>query len=346
MGRYFSAAERKMIMQYKRRFRIYSAARRALVTDGVQISISGMKKIWAQFKKHRHYRTARKSGRPRKTSRRQDVHLHQLALADRKTPYTQVARAFRIRTRKNVSRHLVANRLKERGYHRRRAVRRPLATRQHLQQRLAYAREHPDKRPLFWHRMKFSDEKIFSNQSDGHAVNITRKVGEKYKAGCVIPTKKWGPRVHVWGIISWEGVGPLRRIVGNLTAHRYITEVIFDIRELCTIRRNGQVLRYLFQQDNARPHSAALTQQFLDEQHVRCIDWPPNSPDLNPIEHVWSHVAARVRSRGVARDAQQLWNWVQSEWDRTPIDYIRSLYRSIPSRLQEVIDNRGGYGHY
>ena len=75
------------------------------------------------------------------------------------------------------------------------------------------------------------------------------------------------------------------------------------------------------------------------------MDWPASSPDFNPIEEVWAHVASRVRARGSPAGVEQLWEWVQSEWAATPVSYIRSLYPSIPARLLEAIENSGDYTH-
>ena len=152
--------------------------------------------------------------------------------------------------------------------------------------------------------------------------------------------------MHVWGSISWWGMGPIRRIKGTLNARKYTEEIIPDVTEICNIQRPEGTQKLIFQQDNAPPHSANRTKQFLAENGVKVLDWPANSPDFNPIEEVWAHVAARVRARGRPVNADQLWEWVQAEWAATPLSYIRSLYRSIPSRLQEAINNDGDYTHY
>ena len=139
-----------------------------------------------------------------------------------------------------------------------------------------------------------------------------------------------GPVSSRMGGISWWGMGPIRRIRGTLNARKYIEEIIRDVRDLCTITRPAGPEKLVFQQDNAPAHAANITTQFLAERGVSVLDWPASSPDFNPIEEVCAHVASRVRARGSPACADQVSEWVQTEWAATPVSYIRSVYRSIP----------------
>ena len=80
---------------------------------------------------------------------------------------------------------------------------------------------------------------------------------------------------------------PLVRIAGTLNSQRYISEVLEPV-----------VLPYLqglptaiFQQDNARPHVARIVQRFFVNRQIELLPWPARSPDLSPIENMWSMVA-------------------------------------------------------
>ena len=137
----------------------------------------------------------------------------------------------------------------------------------------------------------------------------------------------------MWGIIGWDGVGSLRRVEGNLTGERYREEIIYDIDQLCTRRRNNRIEHLIFQQDNAREHAAIDTYLFLLEKHVQWLDWPAVSPDLNLFEHVWSDVARRVKDLLPARTQNDLGQQVLVTWQASPLDYIRSLFRFIYRRL-------------
>lgn len=56
----------------------------------------------------------------------------------------------------------------------------------------------------------------------------------------------------------------------------------------------GNQAKFIFQQDGARPHTAAITRKTLSDEGVSVLKWPPYSPDLNIIENIWGLVQARM----------------------------------------------------
>ena len=75
--------------------------------------------------------------------------------------------------------------------------------------------------------------------------------------------------------------------------------------------------RVIFQQDNDSKHKARSVQEWLKEQPFEVLEWPPQSPDLNPIEHLW--VALKRRLNEYERPPNgmiELWERVQTEWDK------------------------------
>jgi len=89
---------------------------------------------------------------------------------------------------------------------------------------------------------------------------------------------------------------------------------------------------FRFQQDNAPAHTAKATKQFFTEVNVKLLDWSGNSPDMNPIENVWS-VVAKAAGYNVT-NKQQLLDSVRRAWLSVSTQYIRNLYHSMPRRLK------------
>ncbi|GFY04498.1 transposable element Tcb1 transposase [Trichonephila clavipes] len=148
------------------------------------------------------------------------------------------------------------------------------------------------------------------------------------------------PGIMVWGGIGYHSRTLLVPIAGILNSQRYISEVLEPV-----------VLPYLqglataiFQKDNARPHVARIVQRFFVNHQIELLPWLARSPDLWPIENMWSMVAQRsTQITRLAATPDQLWQRVEAAWTAVPQEHIQSLFESMPRRVTAVISNNGGY---
>ncbi|GFW04687.1 transposable element Tcb1 transposase [Trichonephila clavipes] len=95
------------------------------------------------------------------------------------------------------------------------------------------------------------------------------------------------PGIMVWGGIRYHFRTPLVRIAGTLNSQCYISEVL----EPVVFPYFQGLATAIFQQDNARPHVARIVQRFFVNHQIELLPWPARSPDLSPIENMWSMVA-------------------------------------------------------
>ncbi|KFM63297.1 Transposable element Tcb1 transposase, partial [Stegodyphus mimosarum] len=112
----------------------------------------------------------------------------------------------------------------------------------------------------------------------------------------------------VWGAIAYHRRSQLLRIVGNLNSNRYIREVLQPEAVPFLQSLPGAV----FQQDNARPHTARIVKSFFAAQQVQLLPWPACSPDMSPIEHVWDVIGRRLaRDPRPVASADELWLYIK-----------------------------------
>ena len=129
----------------------------------------------------------------------------------------------------------------------------------------------------------------------------------------------------VWGAFWSQGTVPLQRIRGNITAQTY-TEVL-EQRLLPLYQRHNPPR--IFQQDNARPHTARHTTEWFADHNIAVMVWPPQSPDLNPIENLWSSVKRQLDQRPIT-NCNQLFDCAPEIWRSIDDVEIDNLLNSMP----------------
>ncbi|GFX01522.1 transposable element Tcb1 transposase [Trichonephila clavipes] len=93
--------------------------------------------------------------------------------------------------------------------------------------------------------------------------------------------------------------------------------------------------------------TARIVQRSFVHHQIELLPWPAHSPDLSPIEIMWSMVAQRLTQiTPPAATPDQFWQRVEAAWSAVPQEHIQSLFESMPRRVAEVISNNGGYSGY
>ena len=95
----------------------------------------------------------------------------------------------------------------------------------------------------------------------------------------------------------------------------------------------------VFQQDNAKPHTAAITTAWLCRRRVRVLNWPACSPDFSPIENIWHIIKQKIRKRQ-PQTLHHLETYIRQEWDQIPTPKLQTLTTSMPRPLQTVLERR------
>ncbi|KAL1921757.1 uncharacterized protein VTP21DRAFT_10399 [Calcarisporiella thermophila] len=99
----------------------------------------------------------------------------------------------------------------------------------------------------------------------------------------------------------------------------------------------------VFQHDNDLKHKAKLVDRWFDKNQVQVLDWPSQSPDLNPIENLWAEIKGHLRSRFPKITSQDdLWKKVNILWESLTQEDCLKLIRTMPERIQAIIKAKGG----
>ena len=172
------------------------------------------------------------------------------------------------------------------GYHGRVAKKKPYLTRVHIRKRKEWALEMAKKPESFWENVIFSDESKFELFGTKRRAIVWRRPGEEYLPSCLRGSVKFGGgSVMVWAAIWLSGKSELVFIDGD----KYME--ILDLHLLPVIRNDMDVI---FQHDGATCHTASKTKKWISDNLMQMLQWVPQSPDMNPIEHVWDYLDSHL----------------------------------------------------
>ena len=150
----------------------------------------------------------------------------------------------------------------------------------------------------------------------------------------------------MWGCMGWDGIGYATRIEGKMDAELY-TAILEDELQDTLEYYNKSPTDIIFQQDNDPKHKSARATKWFEDHGFTVIRWPAQSPDLNPIEHLWYHLKRRLDDYDYPPNSlHELWERAQKEWNEIDVEVVRNLIRSMPNCVAAVLKAKGGYTKY
>ncbi|GBN82143.1 Transposable element Tcb2 transposase [Araneus ventricosus] len=243
--------------------------------------------LWKQFQDTGSIEKKHGKGRPRATTATEDRYLSIIARRNRGATASQLSRDLYAATGTRVSRVTVSKRLHETGlFARRPAVCVPL-TSTNRRVCLEWCREHRDWSMDQWATVLFTDESRFSLNTDSHRTFIWREPGTRYLPSNVREIDHYGGGgLMVWAGIMLDGRTHLHVFKrGTVTRVMYRDEILEPYVRLFKAAVGPE---FILMDDNTRPYRALLVDEFLESEDISRMDWPARSPDLNPIEQVWT----------------------------------------------------------
>ena len=204
------------------------------------------------------------------------------------------------------------------------------------QKRLAFCQKYKEWTPEAWRRVMFSDESTFLQFSNTTEFVCRPPTSSPCDPKYTVPMVKHSPSVMVWGAFSAAGRGGLFFLPkgDKMNAVRYKQVLEDHLVNFMAIRGCT-----MFQHDSAPCHTAGLIKKWLADNDIPVLDWPGNSPDLNPIENLWTLVKVCGKNSSSLEDLKKD---IKLVWctDVTP-ELCKTLADSMPWRIAKVIANKG-----
>ena len=212
----------------------------------------------------------------------------------------------------------------------------PGLTKKHKEDRLSFAKKAITWNQAEWDRIIFTDEKKWTLKGNDGYVSVWVE-GDKKPKFEEITNRLSG--FMVWGAISANGGIALICPEGSITAESYSQMLENDF---FNVYEEHLPENFIFMHDNAPPHRAQLTTNYLKEKKINVLSWPPLSPDLNPIENLWGYLSQKVYEGGKSyKSSQELWEALVKVWNETPLSFFQNLYNSMSERVLKVLQEKG-----
>lgn len=198
-----------------------------------------------------------------------------------------------------------------------------------------------------WKKVVFTDESNCKNRSNNFKPTTICQKDDIQRM--IVQTSQGTISVKFWGYISWNDK-KVYRVSDRLTSQelcKILEGTESENGALQRIRDNDPAVTH-FQQDNSAIHLYERVIHTIGRQFT-CLDWPAYSPDLNPIENIWSILELNVSKRSYQEEVKredELWRVIEEEFDKIPIEKIRDEIRSMPFRVDLLLDKLGAQLNY
>ncbi|KAG2463554.1 TC1A transposase, partial [Polypterus senegalus] len=234
--------------------------------------------------------------------------------------------------------------LHQSGLYGRMACWKPLLSARHMTARMEFAKRHLKDSEMVRNKILWSDEtniELFGLNSKRY---VWRQPGTAHHlSNTVLTVKHGGGSIMLWGCFSAARIGRLVAIEGKMNAAKYRDILDKNLLQNAKDLRLGR--RFTFQQDNNPKHTHKITKEWLHNNSVTVLEWPSQSPDLNPIVHLWRDLTMAVHQCSPS-NLTELERICKEEWQRIPKSRCEKLVASFPRRLMAVLAQKGASTKY
>lgn len=313
------------------------------ISEALNIPVSTIGYIVQKFKTTGLIKRLCGSGRKKSLTKDEIGVLCEQSLNKPKNTRGELVEEIKKRFNKVVSKTTIGRELNKNEIYGRIARKKPLLSKKNIIQRFELSKFFFTITERQWKTVLFSDESTFELFSSKKRQYVWRKNGNAFDLKNLVPTVKFGGgKIMVWGCISYHGVGNLVFVDGTLDSGKYINLLSNNLGPSAAIMN---LKDFIFQQDGAPCHTSKATMQFFENNKIKLLNWAAQSPDLNPIEHVWMFMKTQV-NKIPCKNLSELKEKIKTVWNNIPKEFVQKLINGMYKRSYAVFKAKGRHTKY
>jgi transposase len=275
------------------------------ISEQLKVSRCCVQNAITKFEQHGIFEDLKRSGRPKALSERNVRELKRLVTGDNRLSVGKITSNLNGSLQKPVSKDTVRRCIRKLGYEYCVKIKKPWLSAKHKKARIEWCKQHQHWTICDWRKVIFSDESTFYVLKRKNQVKVWRTDDERLLPECVQQMNTGnGGKLGIWGGISGEGTTMARIFDDSMNGILYCDVLQNELKK--SIARFPKKMSYMFQQDLAPWHTSKLVSEKIAKMRLNMLEWAPKSPDLNPVEMLWSildkklcqtHIYKRTTSR-------------------------------------------------
>jgi transposase len=317
----------------------------ARIAELYQVSLNTVKKLIFRYNHRGDANNARRPGRPLKIHSRTSRLIIREIHNNRRIPAAGLIENLP----EKICEKTLRTHLHSKGYYGRIARVKPYLLERHKSARMNWARAHQQWTQEMWDRVIWTDECSVEIGAGGGQIRVWRRADEEYLSTCIAPSfKSSRTSVMIWSCMIAGKVGPIIVIPKDRRTGKDYVDLILDgpLWDFYT-ESNEEKGIAIVMEDGAPVHRSMAARKWRELNEVENLPWPAQSPDLNPIEHVWKILKHKLRHRSQRpRNQAELIAAIKESWKEISPEQTVRLVGSMPDRIKAVIKQRGGCTHY